>query len=163
MRNITIGDTRLVLRDLLTNRIEDLRASATGRLYEPRLRAKREAIDALPESVLSRSPFAEELGVADLNHDSVGTAVHYVCLAVLAHPGLSPEMKQAAEAAQGTFIPQLGQLRETFADAPTRSRQRRMRPARWRCDRRGHSGPGRPERERPGHPRRSGLTAPLGA
>jgi hypothetical protein len=116
MRYLTIGDTKLYLRYLLTDGLDDLRASATGRLYEPRLRAKKQAIDALPEAALSKAPFAGELGAADGAHDGLGGAVYYVCQAIAAHPGLSVEVKQTAASAMATFIPQLGNLRDPFAD-----------------------------------------------
>jgi hypothetical protein len=59
MRNVTLGDLSLYLRHLYASGLDDLRASETGRLYEPRLRAKKEAIEALPEGALSRAPFAD--------------------------------------------------------------------------------------------------------
>lgn len=132
MRFLTIGDTKLVLRSLLTTRLEDLRASATGRLYEPRLRAKMEALEGIPEAS-PRSPFAQELSEADMGHDGWGAAVHYACLAIAAAPGVRPEIKQAAEEALGTFIPQLGQLREPFADEAARAMSNRPKLAKQKA------------------------------
>lgn len=50
MRNVTIGDLKLYLRELLDNHAGNLRAAQTGRLYERRLRARRAEIDGLPDS-----------------------------------------------------------------------------------------------------------------
>ena len=116
MRNLTLGDLKLVLRALLTDNLDVLRASATGRLYEPRLRAKKEAIEALPDAALVRLPFADELNGADAVHDGVGAAVFYMCEAILAHPALSEDVKRTAEVVRGTFIPLLSNLRQPFAD-----------------------------------------------
>ena len=133
MRSLTLGDMKLVLRALLTDNLDDLRASATGRLYEPRLRAKKEAIDALPEAALSRSPFSEDLGTADGIHDGVGTAVFYLCEAILAHPDLSPELKHTAEVARATFIPLLANLRQPFADEAATALSNRPKLARQKA------------------------------
>ncbi len=133
MRSLTLGDMKLVLRALLTDNLDDLRASATGRLYEPRLRAKQVAIDALPEAALSRSPFSEELGEADGVHDGVGTAVFYLCEAILAHPGVSAELKHTAEVARGTFIPLLANLRQPFADEAATALSNRPKLARQKA------------------------------
>jgi hypothetical protein len=116
MKNVTIGDLRLYLRDLLDNHGDDLRASQTGRLYEPRLRAKRVAIDALPEGVLSKAPFAEELGAEDVTHDGAGAAVFHLCSAILVHPTMPSEVKRAAEMVRGTFIADTTELRRSYAD-----------------------------------------------
>ncbi len=133
MRSLTLGDMKLVLRALLTDSLDDLRASATGRLYEPRLRAKKEAIDALPEAALSRSPFSEELGAADGVHDGVGTAVFHLCEAILAHPEVSAELKRTAEVARGTFIPMLANLRQPFADEAATALSNRPKLARMKA------------------------------
>jgi hypothetical protein len=90
---MTLGDCRLVLRYMLVDRIDDLRQSAAGKLYEPRLRKKQKAIDAIPEAALTEAPFAKELAEADLDHDGFGAAAHYLCLAIEAHPSLSPSLK----------------------------------------------------------------------
>lgn len=116
MRNVTIGDLSLYLRDLFANRLDDLRASQTGRLYEKRLGAKRDALGDLPEAALVRSPFAEELGTQDVAHDGFGAATFHLCEAILAHPELSAELKQTATVIKTTFIPSTADLRRSYAD-----------------------------------------------
>lgn len=116
MRNLTLGDLRLGLRDLLGDKLPDLRASATGKLYEPRLRAKQKELEALPDAASVQAPLARELGETDVRHDAYGAAVFYFCRAVEAHPTLSAELKQAAADVQATFVPRLDVLRAPYAD-----------------------------------------------
>jgi len=133
MRNVTTGDLRLYLRHLFANGSDDLRASETGRLYEPRLRAKKDAIEALPEGALSRTPFAEELGAEDLTHDGLGTAVFHASEAILAHPTLSAELKQTATMVRDTFITDPVELRRSYADQAARALANRPKLARHKA------------------------------
>ncbi|WP_437626130.1 hypothetical protein [Sorangium sp. So ce1151] len=116
MRNLTIGDLKLALRDLLDERADELRLSATGRLYEPRLRSKQKEIDALPDAAGTQAPLARELSEADVRHDGLGAAIFFLCKAIEAHPSLPPELKEAAAAAQQAFVPRLDVLRAPYAD-----------------------------------------------
>ncbi len=116
MRNLTIGDLRLALRDLLGDKLPDLRASATGKLYEPRLRAKQKEIEAIPDAAGTQAPLAKELGEADVEHDGYGAAIFYLCRAVDAHPKLPASLKRAAADVQATFVPQLDVLRAPYQD-----------------------------------------------
>ncbi|MDC3953070.1 hypothetical protein [Polyangium jinanense] len=116
MRNLTLGDLRLSLRDLLDTRVDELRLSKTGKLYEPRLRKKQTEIESIPDPALTQAPLAAELASTDGLHDGLGTAIHYVCLAVEAHPMLAPSKKDAAKRIRETFIPQLAVLRRPYID-----------------------------------------------
>jgi hypothetical protein len=46
MRDLTIADLKLALRDLLGPNQAELRRSQTGQMYETRLRAKQKGLDA---------------------------------------------------------------------------------------------------------------------
>ena len=116
MRNLTLGDLRLALRDLLGDKLTELRLSATGKLYEPRLRAKQQQIEAIPDTAGSQAPLAKELGEADIRHDGFGGASYYLCRAIEAHPTLPASLKQAAADVQKTFVPQLEILRASYPD-----------------------------------------------
>lgn len=116
MRNLTVGDLKLVLRELLTDKLPDLRASATGKMYEPRLRAKQTAIEAIPDVASPEAPFAKELSDADIEHDGVGAAAYFLCRAIQVHPTLPASLKDAAKNAMDTFVPQLDVLRKPYAD-----------------------------------------------
>lgn len=116
MRNLTLGDLKLALRDLLGDKLDVLRASATGKLYEPRLRAKQKAIEAIPDAASKNAPLAAELGEMDGQHDGFGAAIFYIGEAVAAHPKLPKAIKEVVKQAQQTFVPQLGVLRAPYAD-----------------------------------------------
>jgi hypothetical protein len=116
LRNLTLGDLKLALRDLLGDKVGELRLSATGKLYEPRLRAKQQQIEAIPDAAGSQAPLAKELGEADMRHDGFGGATFYLCRAIEAHPTLPASLKQAAAAVQSTFVPQLDVLRAPYPD-----------------------------------------------
>ncbi|XXT23240.1 hypothetical protein WME94_17035 [Sorangium sp. So ce429] len=116
MRNLTVGDLKLALRDLLDERADELRLSATGRLYEPRLRAKQKEIEAIPEAAGTQAPLARELSEADVRHDGLGAAIFFLSKAIEAHPSLATELKAAATAAQQAFVPKLDVLRAPYAD-----------------------------------------------
>jgi hypothetical protein len=116
LRNLTLGDLKLALRDLLGDKLPELRLTATGKLYEPRLRAKQQQIEAIPDAAGSQSPLAKELGEADVQHDGFGAASFYLCRAIAAHPTLPAALKQAAADAQSTFVPQLDVLRASYPD-----------------------------------------------
>lgn len=132
MRNLTLGDLKLALRDLLGAKIEMLRASATGKLYEPRLRAKQKAIEAIPEGALKTAPLAAELSEMDGQHDGFGAAIFYIGEAVAAHPKLSKAVKEAVKEAQAIFVPQLGVLRAPYADEAAAALDNRPELARIR-------------------------------
>lgn len=134
MRNLTLGDCRLVLRHLLGDKLDELRQTATGKLYEPRLRRKQKAIDAIPEAALAEAPFAAELAKADADHDGLGAATHYLCLAVEAHPKLPASVKETARRAREAFVPRLDVLRQSYKDEAAAALENRpdlaaMKPA----------------------------------
>jgi hypothetical protein len=116
MQRLTLGDLKLGLKDMLHTRPEDLALSAFGELYLPMLVARREAINALPEAFTGGRPLAAELAEIDAHHDGLGGAIWFITEAVLRHPGLSPELREAAQAARAAFIPELSVLRKPYAD-----------------------------------------------
>ena len=116
MRNLTIGDLKLALRELLGPNLAELRKSQTGKMYEQRLRAKATALDTMPDPASRAMPLADALASKDAEHDGLGTAIHYFCLAVEAHPNLAVAVKMAAKETRESFVPQLGILRRPYAD-----------------------------------------------
>ncbi|AUX25663.1 hypothetical protein SOCEGT47_062120 [Sorangium cellulosum] len=134
MRNLTIGDLKLALRDLLDERADELRLSATGKLYEPRLRAKQKEIDAIPDAAGTQAPLARELSEADVRHDGLGGAVFFLCKAIEAHPSLPAAIKDAAAAAQRTFVPRLEVLRAPYADEASAALDNRPELARLEAE-----------------------------
>ena len=134
MRNLTLGDLKLALRDLLGEKLEILRASATGKLYEPRLRAKQKAIESIPDAASKAAPLATELGEMDGQHDGFGAAIFYLGEAIAAHPKLPKAVKEAAKQVQETFVPQLGVLRAPYADEAAAALDNRPELARMKND-----------------------------
>lgn len=116
LRNLTLGDIKLALRDLLGEKLASLQLSATGKLYEPRLRAKQKQIEGIPEAQGTLAPRAKELAEKDVLHDGFGAAIFHLCRAIAVHPLLPDPLKKAAQAVQETFVPQLEVLRAPYAD-----------------------------------------------
>ncbi|XXT76273.1 hypothetical protein WME79_37960 [Sorangium sp. So ce726] len=142
MRNLTIGDLKLALRDLLDERAEELRLSATGRLYEPRLRAKQKEIEAIPEAAGTQTPLARELSEADVRHDGLGAAIFFLSKAIEAHPSLPPELKAAAAAGQQAFVPKLDVLRAPYADEASAALDNRPELTRLKAELKSVAAPG---------------------
>lgn len=142
MRNLTLGDLKLALRDLLGDRVTELRLSATGKLYEPRLRAKQHQIEAIPEAAGSQAPLAKELGEADVRHDGFGGASHYLCRAIEAHPTLPASLKQAAADAQKAFVPHLEILRASYPDEAAAALDKRPELVRLKAELKSIATPG---------------------
>jgi hypothetical protein len=111
LRDLTIKDLRLALRDLLGDKLALLCFSATGKLYEPRLRAKQTEIEAIPDAAGKQAPLAKELSETDVRHDGLGAAIFYMCRATAVHPTLPSALKTAAAEVQKTFVPELDVLR----------------------------------------------------
>ncbi|WP_437990608.1 hypothetical protein [Sorangium sp. So ce145] len=142
LRNLTIGDLKLALRDLLTDKADELRLSATGKLYEPRLRAKQKEIDAIPDAAGTQAPLARELAEADARHDGLGAAVFFLCKAVEAHPALPAALKEAAATAQQAFVPKLDVLRAPYADEASAALDNRPELTRLKAELKAAATPG---------------------
>jgi hypothetical protein len=142
LRNLTIGDLKLALRDLLDERADELRLSATGKLYERRLRAKQKEIDAIPDAAGTQAPLARELSEADVRHDGLGAAVFFLCKAIEAHPALPAALKDAAATAQQTFVPKLEVLRAPYADEASAALDNRPELARLKAELKSAATPG---------------------
>ncbi|MBK8256783.1 MAG: hypothetical protein IPK82_29440 [Polyangiaceae bacterium] len=116
MRNVTNADLTLFLRDLYADGGDLLRTSETGKLYDKRIRAKKDLLETLPEAQGIRSPMAEELSAEDAVHDGLGNAIYSLTEAILVHPLVSTETRQAAAMGREGFITNPGELRRSYAD-----------------------------------------------
>jgi hypothetical protein len=125
MRNLTLGDLKLGLNDLLEKRSADLKSCQAGALYGPMLTAKRDAINGLPEALTGGRPLAAQLAEADVWHDGYGGAVWHLTEAILRHPDLPANLVEAAERVREAFIPSLGVLKETYADQAAAAKENR--------------------------------------
>jgi len=123
MRNFTLADLREGLVDLFDNRGETLKMAQTGKLYGPILAAKRKAIENADEA--ARRAQTGDLGETDAQHDGLGAAIWHYTEAVLTHPFVSQELRDAARRIREAFIPDLGVLSDSYADEAAAARQNR--------------------------------------
>src|SRR5690242_10090190 len=103
MRNFTLADPREGLVDLFENRSEALKTAQTGKLYGPILAAKRKAIENADDA--ARRAQTGDLGETDAHHDGLGSALWSYTEAVLTHPFVSQELRDAARRVRDAFIP----------------------------------------------------------
>lgn len=142
MRNLTMTDLRLGLTDLFNKRGDALKATQTGKLYGPILAAKRKAIDAIfTASSGNVRTAAGDIAEIDELHDGLGAAVWHYTEAVIGHPLLEPELRMAARRVREAFIPDLGALRDSYADEAAAAQQNRPKLAELAADLRRFSTP----------------------
>jgi hypothetical protein len=116
MRNLTLGDLKIGLKDLFDNRAVHYQLTTMGGSYIPLLAAKRKAIDALPASLTGSRPLADELSATDDRHDGFGYAILRGCESILALPTASPELKKSARDTMTTFVPEVRALHDSYGD-----------------------------------------------
>lgn len=126
MQNLTLGDLRLSLKDVLDTHAEDVALSITGKVYYPLLAAKRAEIEALPDAVIRGVPLATELAETDALHDGVGAAIYHFTQAILLHPRINEVTKDTAMRAQKTFVPALGVLSARYAEEAAHANRKRI-------------------------------------
>jgi hypothetical protein len=142
MRNLTMTDLRLGLADLFDKRGDALKATQTGKLYGPILGAKRKAIDAVfAASAATVRTAAGDIAEIDELHDGLGAAVWHYTEAVSVHPFLDPELRMAARRVREAFIPDLGALRDSYADEAAAAQQNRPKLSELESDLRRFSTP----------------------
>ncbi len=113
---LTLGDLKLGLDDLLTNRQAALILTRVGKAYEDLLKQKRTQMDALPTEFGEAKPVTELLATVDAEHDGYGTAIYYLTEAYLHLPNIDTEVLEAIMHIRATLIPSLEQLRDSYAD-----------------------------------------------
>jgi hypothetical protein len=114
-RVLNLSDLKLGLDDLLTKRHGALVQSNVGKSYEAMLAHRRDAIDALPPA-LGGKPLADALSAADTDHDGFGGAIYYLTEAYLRLPAAAPGVLDAVRRVRAALIPELDQLRDSYAD-----------------------------------------------
>ena len=115
MRALVLSDLRLGISDVLDKRGAALKQTTAGKLYQPRLVKVLESISALPPAVTEGRPLAEALAQTDAIHDGYGAAIWHYTEAMLRAPGVDQETRASAEAIRAAFIPELAQLRLSYA------------------------------------------------
>lgn len=125
MRRLTLSDLKAGLDDLLTTRRDVLERSVSGRIYLPMLDKKKAAIDALPEALTAGYAQARDLAEADAVYDGLGKAIHNICAAYMEAPGVSAEVRAAAQVVQAAFVPSLAELHKGYAEEAADAEARR--------------------------------------
>lgn len=115
-RLLNLTDLKLGLDDLLTKRSGALRTSSFGITYEPLLISKHRAITALPDVYTGGKPLAEALAQTDDEHDGFGSAIWHLTEAYLRLPMQDPAVAAAISRVRAGLIPQLANLKESYAD-----------------------------------------------
>ncbi len=141
MRNLTVGDLKLALRDLIGANVAELRKSQTGSCTRPGC-DKQKALEAIPEGAARAMPLADELANKDAEHDGLGAAIHDLCLAVEAHPKLRQTVRAASKETRETFVPQLGLLRRPYADEAAAALKKTPELARHKTELKSLAAPG---------------------
>ena len=116
MRTLTLSDLKLGIGDLLSRRVETVRATRCGAIYEPLLRASLDAIHALPAVTFGSRPLSDQLSETDVVHDGFGNAVWYLTEAYLRLPTATKKQRAAAQRIRDVFVPSLASLQASYAD-----------------------------------------------
>ncbi|MDC3955654.1 hypothetical protein [Polyangium jinanense] len=116
LRLLNLSDLKLGLDDLFTQRLPALTLSSLGKGYVPSLKLKKELVDDLPPALTGGRPLAEELDETDRAHDGFGAALYYTTEVYLRLPGADPALVAAAKRIRAAFIPELEDLRDSYAD-----------------------------------------------
>jgi hypothetical protein len=116
MRNLGLGDLLLILRNLSTERKDDMLLSGTGKIYSPKLGKLQVQIEALPEAARGGRPLASQLGTKDEEHDGFGESIYYYTEAILHLPSATAAQKEAAQRVRDALVPNLSTLRASYAD-----------------------------------------------
>jgi hypothetical protein len=124
---LRLADLKVILEDLLGKRREVLLGTPAGVSYEPKLKKKLAAIQALPGSFTKTNarPHAKKLAKADAFHDECGEGIWHVTEAYLTQPNVSSEVREAAERNRATFIPVLRELQADYAAEADKAKKRK--------------------------------------
>ncbi len=134
MRALWLADLELALPHLLDTKAAVLKRTDAGKLYQRRLKEKREQLEALPAAATERRPLAEQLAATDALHDGYGAAVWHYTEAMLRAPGLDAKVRSAAERIRAAFIPELAMLRLSYASEAANTQDRRKELAAHKAD-----------------------------
>ncbi|MDX9723403.1 MAG: hypothetical protein RBU37_21825 [Myxococcota bacterium] len=126
MSKLPIPQLLLALRDLLGERLGQFRRSAVCRGYESALRRRLTELEGLPDSIKGQ-PIAEEVEAVDRRHDGYGAAIYFVTEAYLRSPSVSAELRQTAGRIRRELVPELAELRASYADEADNAARRRQK------------------------------------
>ncbi len=129
VKNLTLGDLELGLRDLFEQRKAALALPIAAKIYVPELADKRAAIEGLPEAIKGGRANAEELATCDTRHDGFGAALWSYTEALFLAPDTSDDEIAAAQRIRDAFIPERGALRDSYAEEAATAKKNRPKLA----------------------------------
>jgi len=115
MRFLSLAALKVAFADLFTKRHSALLLSSAGKTYEPVLLEKKSLIDALPAALTGGKPLADEITLADEEHDGFGGAIWYLVQAYQRWPQVPPDVLAAVKRVQAAFVPELDDLNASYA------------------------------------------------
>lgn len=123
MRNLTLHDVKLALRELLDNRSKVLTGTHAGAMFLPAIENIRNKIDGL-EIRDDGSDLTTELAHEDARHDGFAAAVWYLSEAYLALPDLPFGDRVALKMLRREILPPPHELSAPYADEAARANER---------------------------------------
>jgi hypothetical protein len=124
-RDLNLADLLIGLDDLFTTRHADFVSTKVGEAYAELLDGVRTQVNALPPALTGRLPLVEEISAVDGDHDGFGGAIYYMTEAYLRLPGVDPAVLAAVKRIRATFVPELDQLRSSYADEAAAAMERK--------------------------------------
>ncbi len=133
MRNLTLGDLDIGLRDLLTERQANLALLICSQVYLPQIQAQYATIEALAPALAGRA-HAEDLGLADSLHDGFGGGLWDSTEALLHAPDVSEATRAAAKRIRDAFLPRRSLLADSYAEEAASAKKNRPKLAELEAD-----------------------------
>ncbi|TKD05181.1 hypothetical protein [Polyangium fumosum] len=133
MRNLTLGDLDLGMRDLLTDRKPNLVLLVCSQVYLPQLQAQYATIEALAPALVGRA-FADELAEADFLHDSFGGGLWDYTEALLHAPDVSEVTRSIVRRVREALLPKRSLLADSYAEEAAAAKKNRFKLAELEAD-----------------------------
>ena len=133
MRNLTLGDLDIGLRDLLTERHANLTLLICRQVYLPQIQAQYALIEALAPALAGRA-LADELGEADFLHDGFGGGIWDYTEALLHAPDVSEATRAAVKRVREAFVPRRSLLADSYAEEAAAAKKNQPKLAELEAD-----------------------------
>jgi len=127
VRNLTLDDLDLGLRDLFDTRKANLDLLVASKIYVPQLLEKRAGIEALPEVFKGGRPHGQKLGEVDARHDGFGTGIWCYTEALLIAPDVPEATRERALRVRDAFVPERSELSDSYAEEAAAAKKRRTK------------------------------------
>lgn len=124
---IRLPALRLFLEDLLNNRSQDLGLAQIGSAFKPMFQGAYAKLEALPPALTGKLPLVPQIEETDVQHDAFGSASHLIFAAYLSLPDLSSARRAELEKLRTEFMPELGEIRDSYTEEADRAKTRRLK------------------------------------